>query len=125
MLQIINRRFQLKIFDFTLSQQTIFKLFVFILTLKSQHHKNEAKIICKAGTFYKGKIIYFYPLTPPVLTVTGKAMINGNFICQTFLRLKINRLCNLRCNLKRIAFTNLKVSCRDINKCIYLFIKAP
>ena len=42
-LQIINWRFQLKIFDFTLSQQTISKLFVFILTLKSQHTKTRLK----------------------------------------------------------------------------------
>ena len=70
MLQIINwRRFQLKIFDFTLSQQTISKLFVFILTLKSQHTKTRLKSFVRLEHF-KGKIIYFYPLTPTVLTVT-------------------------------------------------------
>lgn len=59
MLQIINWRFQYKIFDFTLSQQTISKLFVFILTLKSQHTKTRLKSFVKQeGTFYKGKIIY-------------------------------------------------------------------
>ena len=83
MLQIINwRRFQLEIFDFTLSQQTISKLFVFILTLKSQHTKTRLKSFVRQEHF-KGKIIYFYPLTPTVLTVTdsSQSMINGNFIC--------------------------------------------
>ena len=53
-----NWRFQLEIFDFTLSQQTIPKLFVFYFNSKESTRKNEAKIICKAGTFYKGKIIF-------------------------------------------------------------------
>ena len=57
-----------------------FQAICFYFNSKESTHKKEAESFVRQG-HSKGKIIYFYPVTSTVLTVTVQPMINGNFIC--------------------------------------------